>query len=246
MEGRLVLLDKIVNLFSARDPGEIFDDNAWENVMLTYSRNHGGAPYNDTLEMVDLGRLPSPVHYKPAVVANNQVYYRFIGVHHLTPIENKGKHNIFITVLKLNGERERPFWVGWTWAGRRPSEAAPPVNLDKPNNEPAGNLSMGGGQIIEIWPLGRTQVSNVIRDQVFNLHTLHPDEHGPGGENWNSVGHHSFFVLFKEEIGPPSPIPEPEPEPEPEPPPGDKVKVWNLSVSGVGIRVKLNIEVDRW
>lgn len=228
---------------SPRDQREIFNHKAWEDVMLAYSRNHGGLPYNDTLEMVDLGGLPSPVQYKSATVSNNQAYYRFIGVHHLTPGENVGKQNIFMTVLRLDGQRERTFWMGWEWVGKRPSERADPVNLDKPDYEPAGNLSVGGGQIVKIWPLGRTKESSVIRDEVFNLHTLHPDEHGPGGENWNSVGHHSFFCLFKEEIGPPNSIPDPEPIP---PDPGDKVKIWNLSVSSVGIRVGLKIEVDRW
>lgn len=238
-------LNSFIKEVFSRETREAFDHNSWNNTMLVYSRDHGGLPYNDTLEMVDLAGLPSPVQYKAAAVATNQKYYRFIGVHHLTPPENVGKHNIFITVLRWDQQRERPFYVGWTWEGRRPSEAAPPVNLDKPNNEPAGNISVGGGQIVRLWPLGRTPESNVIRDEVFNLHTLHPDEPGPRGENWNSVGHHSFYCLFKEEIGPPNPNPDPEPEP-PVPVPGDKIKTWNLSVSATGIRVKLNIEVDRW
>ncbi len=29
------------------------------------------------------------------------------------------------------------------------------------------------------------------------MHTNHPDEPGPGGELWNSVGHHSFHVVFQ-------------------------------------------------
>ena len=32
---------------------------------------------------------------------------------------------------------------------------------------------------------------------VENIHTNHPDQHGPGGEVWNSTGHHSFYVVFQ-------------------------------------------------
>jgi len=34
-------------------------------------------------------------------------------------------------------------------------------------------------------------------DRVENLHTKHADEPGPNGEIWNSIGHHSFYVIFQ-------------------------------------------------
>ena len=41
----------------------------------------------------------------PAEVAAGQVYWRVIGVHHLTPEENQGKHAVYVDALDSAGER---------------------------------------------------------------------------------------------------------------------------------------------
>ena len=130
--------------------------------------------------------------------------WRLVGVYHLTGPENVGKHNVYIEALTKEGVRAR-VWVGWTWEGRRPNERADPFFLDKPDNEPAGNLGIWWGQKIKLWIKGESATSEDLSDAAFNLHTDHPDEDG-----WNTKGHHSFYVLFQE-AGAMPPLPEPEP-----------------------------------
>lgn len=162
--------------------------------------------YNETyLKNAEAGQPPINdaaaygVRIVSAEVAEGESYWRVIGVHHLTPEENRGKHNVFLEALDENGQRVRnPIaWAGWTWEGRRPEEAANPVPLDKPDNEPANNIVMHFGQIVSVWINGLTPDAAAISDQVENCHTSHPDELGPSGEVWNSIGHHSFYVVFQ-------------------------------------------------
>lgn len=144
-------------------------------------------------------------------VVTEQMYYRCIGVHHLKPEENVGKQNIYIEVLDKNGARvPRPFmFAGWTWEGKRPEEKADPILLDKPDSEPAGNIGVYWGQKVSLWIIGRNLSQPALSDKVENLHTMHPDE-GPG----NTLGHHSFYVVFQETTKS-TPLP---PDPNPVPP----------------------------
>ena len=73
---------------------------------------------------------------------------------------------------------------------------APPRAFDKPDNEPAANVEMYGGQIVWV-ELGGDDVPS---ERVAGMHTAHADEPGPGGENWNSYGHHSFYVVFQRTV----------------------------------------------
>ena len=159
----------------------------------SYLKNiaEGGQPLNDAASYgVRLVEADAPV---------GETYWRVIGVHHLTPEENRGKHNVYLEALDEAGQRVRdPFaWAGWTWDGRRPEERADPVPLDKPTNEPANNIVMYFGQIVSVWLNGLAPDGTALSDRVQNLHTNHPDEPGPGGELWNSIGHHSFYVVFQ-------------------------------------------------
>lgn len=177
--------------------------------------------YNETyLKNAEAGQPPINdaaaygVRIVPAEVAEGESYWRVIGVHHLTPEENRGKHNVFLEALDESGQRVRnPIaWAGWTWEGRRPDENAPPVRLDKPDNEPGGNLSMWINQTISAWVTDDDELS----DAIVNVHTRHKDE--PIG---NSIGHHSFYVVWMlvemgQEPDPEPPLPEPEPENEAE------------------------------
>ncbi len=83
--------------------------------------------------------------------------------------------------------------IGWTWEGRREDEPADPKPLDKPDNEPAGNVDIYGGMHLAVWITG----DGLPSDRAENMHTHHPDEPGPQGELWNSIGHHSFDLLFQ-------------------------------------------------
>jgi len=113
--------------------------------------------------------------------------YRVIGVHHLTPQENAGLHHVFLMVVDAQGHPVRGIPVGWDWVGRHDNEPARPVALDKPDNEPMGNIAMGKGQVVTVWVQGAA-----VSDQVTGLSTGHPDE-APG----NTVGHHSFLVVWQ-------------------------------------------------
>lgn len=134
-----------------------------------------------------------------ADVAEGETYWRLIGVHHLLPDENVSNHNIYIEALDEQGNRiKNPIaWAGWTWEGRRPSERADPVALDKPANETAGNIAIHFGQKASIWIKGLKSDGNDKSDRVENLHTAHADEPLPDGRLLNTIGHHSFYVVFQ-------------------------------------------------
>jgi hypothetical protein len=146
-----------------------------------YLRQQGqndAAPYGVTIEPVPNAR------------------YRAIGTHHLTPAENRGNHHAYIIILDAQGKRIKGIPVGYTWIGRRDNQNAPPPADDKPDDEPGCNIPMGMYQIISLWVEG-TGPSDV----VAGITPAHADE-APG----NTVGHHSFLVVFQEgEANAPSP-----------------------------------------
>ncbi len=139
------------------------------------------------------------VRIVPADVAEGETYWRIIGIHHLLPRENFSKHSVFIEALDEEGRRiKNPHpWAGWTWEGRRPHERAESVPLDKPVTEPAGNIAMHFGQVVSVWIKGLTRDGEMPSDRAENLHTAHPDEPTPDGALLNTLGHHSFFVVFQ-------------------------------------------------
>lgn len=145
------------------------------------------------------------------LAATKSPSYRCIGIHHLTPNENAGNHNIYIDVLDQDGARNRTQQVGWTWDGRRPDENAPLIALDKAEGEPSANLPLAYNQTIALWI---DQPDNGHTDIVAGLHTRHPDE-----GNGNTLGHHSYYVVFQYTDAPaPTPEPPAPPVEEPEPP----------------------------
>lgn len=153
----------------------------------TFLNRSGADPLNDA---ASLG-----VRVIPADVVPGQMYWQIIGVHHLTPEENKGKHNLFAEIVDANGQRVREpaLQLQWSWEGQQPGEASPAKAFDKPDSEPAASLDLYGGQHVRATVAG----DGCPSDALENVHTNHPDEHGPGGETWNSVGHHSFYVVFQ-------------------------------------------------
>ncbi len=131
-------------------------------------------------------------------VAPGEKYWRLVRVRHLAPEENQGKHNAFVDAVDENGQRVRDaaLRIGWTWEGRTPDQTADPKPLDKPDNEPAGNVDIYGGMHLVVWITG----DGLASDRAENLHTNHADESGPHGELWNSIGHHSFALLFQRSV----------------------------------------------
>lgn len=112
--------------------------------------------------------------------------WRAIGVHHLTPDENRGLHNIYVDVIKADGSRVGGIPVAYDWIGRHPDQEARPVPLDKPDDEPGCNIPIWPHQIISVWIAGAT-----ASETVTGFSTAHPDEN-----KGNSRGHHSFLVVF--------------------------------------------------
>lgn len=175
---------------------------------------------------------PYDVRLQPADVPPGEAYWRVVGIHHLLPHENRGRRHIYVDVVDSNGARVRnpQLRLRWGWEGQRPGEHAPARPFDKADWEPHTNLDVYSGQHIWI----RVEGDGLPSDTVANLHTKHADEPGPAGQTWNSIGHHSFYILFQRVVKgqepeheggengsatpPQQPTPEPtKPEPQPEP-----------------------------
>ena len=163
------------------------------NTQYLLNINNNGAPINDAADKYGVKIVAA------ADVADGETYWRVIGVHHLLPRENFSEHNVFLEVLDEQGVRiKKPqIWAGWTWEGRQPNQPANPVPLDKPDNEPIGNIPMFFGQIVSVWIDGDSPTAQDKSDRVEGLSTDHPDEPLPDGTVLNSVGHHSFYVVFQ-------------------------------------------------
>lgn len=123
-----------------------------------------------------------------------QPYYRVLGIHHLSGPENSGRNNIFLDVLDEQGQRIGPPWpiVDWTWEGKRPNEVAGVVVLDKPKEEPGGNIGLGAAQIASVWVAGRPS------EKVVGIQTAGVE--GVTEEPGNHRYHNSFYVVFQRTI----------------------------------------------
>lgn len=173
----------------------MFDFNQWVETFQAYYRQHGKA-HNDAGNMISLDDPPNRVE----IVEENTTPWKVIGIHHLTPDENRGNRNVYIEVLCKQNEREVFKAIHWTWQGRRPNEAAPDIFAgQKPLNELV-NLPLNLGMIVSVWPH--------LGEIVTGLSSYHPDE-----TSGNTIGHHSFFVCFQEVNEDDGQLPEPEPEP---------------------------------
>jgi hypothetical protein len=116
-----------------------------------------------------------------AEVVQDEVYWKCIKVHHLTPQENVGNHNVFVDVLDENDQRVYGTRVSLKWP-----TGSGIGTIDKPPTEPGTNFPLWKNQVVEMEVIGRPS------DRVVGLHTGHPDE-GAG----NTMYHHSFLVVFK-------------------------------------------------
>ena len=89
-------------------------------------------------------------------------------------------------MIDSNGKRLNEE-IEWGWEGQKPNQITRPVKLDKPINEPAGNISLDWGQVV--W----ARVKGKSSDKVIGITTNLPDE---GPEHWNTIGHFSYFVVW--------------------------------------------------
>jgi hypothetical protein len=146
-------------------------------------------------------------------------YWQAVEVLHLTPEENKGRRNVYVDVVDINGTPLRDGQVSWRWEGQRPDEIAKPAPLTKegPNETGMADVPLEPGMVASIW------LEPEPSDRVTGLSTDHPQELGANGEIWNGPGHHSFYVKFQEVrlTDPPTP-------PLPNPPRPPKVEVLEL------------------
>lgn len=121
-----------------------------------------------------------------------------IGAYHLRPEENRGRNHVFVECLGEAGQRVRGPVLHWRWADNGPMRT---VRFDKPANEPAADIPMNYHATVRCW-IGDSLPSDV----VSGLHTRHLDE----GEG-NTLGHHSFYVVFQRRMGAVIVPPPPEP-----------------------------------
>ncbi len=127
-----------------------------------------------------------------AAVAEGEIYWRVIGIHHLLPRENNRRHNAYIEVLDEQGIRlpKGAARVGWIWEGKNDGPADP-KQLEKPANEPAADIPLEKNMTVTLW-LEETAQS----DRVTGLHTRHDDESDELGSG-NAWGHHSYYIVFQ-------------------------------------------------
>lgn len=128
------------------------------------------------------------VEIQTAQIEAGQKYWKVIKVHHLSPVENHGNHNVYVDLLDEDGKRIYGAKVLMTWQGGQ-GEAT----IDKPENEPGTNFPLWKHQV------GTVEGVGLPSDKVVNLHSGHPDEPGPPA--WgNTLFHHSFYVVFQRAI----------------------------------------------
>ena len=129
------------------------------------------------------------VTIQPATgLTTGQLYYRIIQIHHLTSEENNGNHHVYMDVLDATGQRLNGTKISVVW----PTGSSSAV-IDKPANEPGTNAPLTGGQVVTVSVLG------LPSDSAVGISTAHPDEPPvtAWGHNGNSVGHHSFLVVWQ-------------------------------------------------
>lgn len=167
----------------------MFDFQSWIQTFEQYLQQHGTA-YNDAAGMISLDDPP----YQVGIEIPENPIWRVLGIHHLSPEENRGNHNVFLRALCKQGDQDGFRAMNWTWNGRQADEPAPPVYGALKGPDELVDIPLNLGMIVSV----QTQGSGV----VTGLSSNHPDE--PGG---NTIGHHSFFVCFQE-IDPDEPDPD--------------------------------------
>jgi hypothetical protein len=212
--------DKLVNVGSGREDGSysatsfflVFEKaNVDEEIMFDYKTYR--QEFLDGNTVSNNGAAYGIGIQSAANVPDGSWYWKIIGVYHLLPGENDGKHNLFMEAVDENGVPVNARVI-WTWEGRRPEESAPPVALSPADGVPGGNLAIWANQTIS------ARIDHEYSDSIINVHTRHPDE--PLG---NTSGHHSFYVLWRwtQKTSEPKPVPPPQPPVSPVPGSADEI-----------------------
>ncbi len=181
----------------------MFDFQYWINIFKQHKAKTG-LIYNDAIT------------YGVEIVVLNNLSWKVLGVHHLTPGENRGNHNVYIEMLCKQNEREGSWPIHWTQEGRRLNQNAPDVFAgQKPLNELV-DIPLNLGMEVSVWPHAGEVVAGLSSNHLSSNHET------PG----NTIGHHSFFVCFQEvDLNKPVPQPDPLPIPQPKPPTPVIIKV---------------------
>lgn len=174
----------------------MFNFQEWIGIFKDYYQENDEA-YNDVTDMVSLDN-PS---YEITIQKPQNPIRRVLGIHHLSPDENRGNHNVYVEMLCKQDERDGFQAIHWTWIGRQLNQPARDIFAgQKPHNELV-DLPLNLGMILSVWTNGG--------EIVQGLSSNYPDE-----MDGNTIGHHSFFVCFQEiDFDEPDPDPEPEPDP---------------------------------
>jgi hypothetical protein len=127
---------------------------------------------------------------QPSSAATNES--RVTRIHHLSPVENRGKRNAYFRVFQRGIEVRGPQFSilhGWDGMSQPPNRIA----LDKPTSEPAANAPLGAGKH---W--FELLYNNQPSQRVTGIHTDYPDEPQPeDGLGGNTRFHHSFEIHFE-------------------------------------------------
>jgi hypothetical protein len=132
------------------------------------------------------------VRIREALVADGQLYWRVIGVHHLKSEEGEGTNTVLVEALDEHGNRirEGKVWAANTFEGSNSQEVRA---LDKASTDPMGcDFPMFKHGTYSVWMEGATKDAHEPSDHAEKFHTRHDDE--GSGATW---GHHSFFVVFQ-------------------------------------------------
>lgn len=170
-----------------------------------------------------------------AQVARGQPYWRCIGIHHLTGLENHGQHNVFCDVLNEQGKRVS----GAMLVVVNVNHTINHIRIDKPDNEPGTNAPMHFGDTLEFY----VTVDGLPSDHAKGFHIRHEDE-----EAGTTRGHHSFYVVWQRvAAGGLPPVEEPpiEEEPDPMPTPGPVYSIGTRVIYLVNAGGKALAEVDK-
>jgi len=125
------------------------------------------------------------VAIEPALVNLGEPYWRVVRVHHLTPDENEGRHELFAEVLDEHGKPVPEARLRVTWPGGEDTLVLPA----KPGGAPAASFALFKGQACAVAP------ADSAGDRVVGLHSDHPEEEGG-----NAPGQHSFRVVWQRAI----------------------------------------------
>jgi hypothetical protein len=127
-----------------------------------------------------------------AEVQPGEWYWHLVRVHHLTPHENRGGHNLFCDVLDEKGQRLYGARILVWWGDNEDQKAT--LTVDKPPNEIAGaDAALWKHQVMKAKTLGFPS------DAVENVGSNHPDEppEPPDTDPGNTLFHHSFLAVWQ-------------------------------------------------